>query len=184
MPLLVLIRCCGTMKQSAILTPCSGAWMAAATTLPIPDREPLQPPCHDSWTTLTQTASFPRYLSYHVISLAGVSLPRGGRDPSILPSARAVSVAVHHVLENRPRPAVSHMVMQFGQFLDHDMTDSPNGVPEESKGEPEGPPQCCLPDRRNRNWIFPEDGNNDQPNTCFPIPIPENDRFWGARGRR
>ena len=119
-PLLLFIRRHGTIQKSAILTPCSGPWMEAATTLPIPDREPLQPPCHGSWTTLTQTASFP--FLYHVISLAGVSLPRGGRDPSTLPSARTVSVAVHHVLQNRPMPAVSHMVMQFGQFLDHDIT--------------------------------------------------------------
>ena len=49
-------------------------------------------------------------------------MPRGERDPSDLPSARLVSVAVHQVLENRPRPSVSHMVMQFGQFLDHDIT--------------------------------------------------------------
>ena len=40
----------------------------------------------------------------------------------MLPSARSVSVALHQVLENRPRPSVSHMVMQFGQFLDHDIT--------------------------------------------------------------
>ena len=59
---------------------------------------------------------------YHVTFLEGVSIPRGGRDPSVLPSARSVSVAVHHVQENRPRPSVSHMVMQFGQFLDHDIT--------------------------------------------------------------
>ena len=49
-------------------------------------------------------------------------MPRGGRDPSVLPSARSVSVTIHHVLENRPLPPVSHMVMQFGQFLDHDIT--------------------------------------------------------------
>ena len=59
---------------------------------------------------------------FYVIIIKGVSMPRGGRDPSILPSARSVSVAVHHLLENRPRPSVSHMVMQFGQFLDHDIT--------------------------------------------------------------
>ena len=94
--------------------------MELAITLPLPNGEPLQPTYHVSWTMLMQTASFLSPIFVHVIFLQGISLPRGGRDPSVLPSARSVSVAVHHVLGNRPRPAVSHMVMQFGQFLDHD----------------------------------------------------------------
>ena len=53
----------------------------------------------------------------------GVSLPRGGLDPSTLPSARAVSVAVHQGLERSEQGnvSISLMVMQFGQFLDHDL---------------------------------------------------------------
>ena len=54
-----------------------------------------------------------------------VSLPRGGRDPSSLPSPRDVCTAVHRVQETDPKSPVSLMVMQFGQFLDHDMTLTP-----------------------------------------------------------
>ena len=93
-----------------------------------------------------------------------------------LPSARLVSQTVFRAGDSR-QDDISSLFMQFGQFLDHDLTESPNG-------EPEGPPQCCLPDERKRKWNFPADGNNDQPNVCFPIEIPENDRFWGPRGRR
>ena len=93
-----------------------------------------------------------------------------------LPSARLVSQTVFKAGDSR-QEEISALFMQFGQFLDHDLTDSPNG-------EPEGPPRCCLPDSRNRKWIFPEDGNNDQPATCFPIKVPEDDSFWGRRGRR
>ena len=53
----------------------------------------------------------------------GVSLPRGGLVSSTLPSARAVSVAVHQGLESvkEENVSISLMVMQFGQFLDHDL---------------------------------------------------------------
>ena len=89
----------------------SPEWGATATPLPR-----LMDNAYSDGKFLTQ------HLLCHVTFLEGVSMPRGGRDPSVLPSARSVSVAVHHVLENRPRPSVSHMVMQFGQFLDHDIT--------------------------------------------------------------
>lgn len=54
--------------------------------------------------------------------LDGVSLPRGGLTSSSLPSARAVSVAVHqdHEENNHKEVTISQMVMQWGQFLDHD----------------------------------------------------------------
>ena len=43
-------------------------------------------------------------------------LPRGGLTSSSLPSARAVSVAVHQAHEEtHHRESISQMVMQFGQ---------------------------------------------------------------------
>ena len=45
-----------------------------------------------------------------------VGLPRGGLTSSSLPSARAVSVAVHQAHgEKHHRESISQMVMQFGQ---------------------------------------------------------------------
>ena len=56
----------------------------------------------------------------------GKSLPRGGLRFSTLPSPRAVSLAVHQELEQpRNHKDVSVMVMQWGQFLDHDVTLTP-----------------------------------------------------------
>ena len=55
----------------------------------------------------------------------GISIPRGGVNPSTLPSPRAVSSAVHSVRETQKKPPLSVMVMQFGQFLDHDITLTP-----------------------------------------------------------
>merc|ERR1719341_2314748 len=90
-----------------------------------------------------------------------------------LPSARLVSQTVFRTGDSR-QDEITSLFMQFAQFLDHDLTESPG---------PERPPRCCLKDSRDRPWIFPEDGNNGVP-ACFPIKVPENDGFWGPQGRR
>ena len=54
-----------------------------------------------------------------------ISLPRGGLNPSTLPNPRDVSSAVHGVQETGTKPSISVMLMQFGQFLDHDITLTP-----------------------------------------------------------
>ena len=52
----------------------------------------------------------------------GLDLPRGGLTNSSLPSARAVSVAVHQAHEEtNHRDSISLMVMQWGQLLNHDI---------------------------------------------------------------
>ena len=53
------------------------------------------------------------------------SLPRGGFNPSTLPSPRKISSVVHRVTEPPKDPVATVMVMQFGQFLDHDITLTP-----------------------------------------------------------
>ena len=52
-------------------------------------------------------------------------VPRGGFNPSSLPNPRSVSRAVHRPGQGVRSKNVSLMVMQFGQFLDHDLTLTP-----------------------------------------------------------
>ena len=53
------------------------------------------------------------------------NLPRGGLTNSSLPSPRNISSSVHRVLSTKAKPPVSVMLMQFGQFLDHDISLTP-----------------------------------------------------------
>ena len=61
----------------------------------------------------------------------GQSEPRGGLSGSALPSARVISAALHHEPahpnnvereDGSPDSTASHMMMQFGQFLTHDIS--------------------------------------------------------------
>jgi len=53
-----------------------------------------------------------------------VSAPRGSAAGGELPSARAVSVALHRG-HGRPDPRLSLLTMQWGQLVDHDITATP-----------------------------------------------------------
>ena len=52
-------------------------------------------------------------------------IPRGGMNNSRLPNPRDITAKVHRLKRAKERPPVSLMVMQFGQFLDHDITLTP-----------------------------------------------------------
>ena len=68
----------------------------------------------------------------------GFSLPRGGLASTKLPNARTISTNVHqHTNEVKAhgQRKISQMVMQFGQFLDHDISLTPNQNH-----------QCCQPE--------------------------------------
>ena len=107
----------------------------------------------------------------------GDNTPRKARDGAALPSARTVSTTVFQK-GDRKDPDISSQFMQMGQFLDHDLTHTPTST---AGGRP---PQCCLPDRRDRDWAYPTHPFNDQQDVCFPIEVPGQDRFWGRKGRR
>ena len=55
----------------------------------------------------------------------GKSVPRGGFNSSSLPSPRLISRVVHGVEQTAPKPPVSVLLMQFAQFLDHDLSLTP-----------------------------------------------------------
>ena len=97
----------------------------------------------------------------------GVSLPRGGLTSS-LPSPRAVSVAVHQAHEeNNHRESISQMVMQWGQFLDHDTSLIQGTV---------GPSPCCLPD-----FIAADSSKPEDVRSCFNIDVAD-DIFYKNHG--
>ena len=79
-----------------------------------------------------------------------------------LPSAREVSNAL--IGKDNPADADNTvLVMQMGQFIDHDITHTPNhGI------------QCC-----GRNGAFPRSFDAEK---CSPIRMFSNDPFW--RGRK
>lgn len=56
--------------------------------------------------------------------IAGVWLPRAAEDGSSLPSARLVSISVIPDIDS-PDEKHSLWVMQYGQFVDHDLTSTP-----------------------------------------------------------
>ena len=108
----------------------------------------------------------------------GISVPRGislRTGNSYLPSPRTLSSALISN-EDHPDNDFTLLLMQWGQFLDHDITHSPlnKGSSEEEESnnlvEAETSIKCCqngaqLP----RTLLHPE---------CFPINIPGNDNFF------
>ena len=92
-----------------------------------------------------------------------LDLPRKSVVRNIeLPSARMVSNALS-VGDNKADQDNTILVMQMGQFIDHDITHTPNhGI------------QCC-----GRNGAFPRSFDAEK---CSPIRIMSDDPFW--RGRK
>ncbi len=72
--------------------------------------------------------------------------------PLTLPSPRLVSIYVHKN-RNANEEQLSHLVTQYGAFLDHDFVLTPEN---EDTG-------CC---------------NNSPSADCFPIKVPYNDQFF------
>ncbi|CAH1270785.1 PXDN [Branchiostoma lanceolatum] len=80
-----------------------------------------------------------------------------GRGGAALPSARLVSTTVHQDLR-KSSPVNTHMVAQFGQFLDHDITFTPNFAEEGL---------ICTCDSVDEH--------------CFNIPVPSDDPDFNRR---
>ncbi|KAL1482909.1 hypothetical protein MTO96_033493, partial [Rhipicephalus appendiculatus] len=102
----------------------------------------------------------------------GVSSPRLAKSGQELPNARLISSLVHPD-RRLPSPHFSHMLMQLGQFIDHDLALAPlEADPGEIRnlGNPNNPIDCCSPDR----WVLPE---------CYSIAVPAGDTFFGPLGQ-
>ncbi|CAG2114555.1 unnamed protein product, partial [Medioppia subpectinata] len=91
----------------------------------------------------------------------GVSVPRVARSGRPLPNPRILSVSIH--AQEDVSANYTHMLMQFGQFLDHDISLTP--VTQLRSGGI----QCC-----------PRPTHPD----CFEIPILPNDAFYNRMGKR
>ncbi|MCL4120727.1 UNVERIFIED_CONTAM: hypothetical protein GTU68_004371 [Idotea baltica] len=92
----------------------------------------------------------------------GISAPKvRSVTGSFLPSPRRISTAIHNDISH-PHPRYTLMVMQFGQFLDHDITFTPL-----NKGFQNSILDCR--DCQSQQRVHPE---------CWPIPVPDNDPYF------
>ena len=88
-------------------------------------------------------------------------MPRGN-----LPSARTVSTTM---VGTAPKPSsrFSALLMQFGQFIDHDIDHVPV-----LRGSSDNGIECC------NGGFFKEDLTAEEALVCFPIRIPPNDPMF------
>lgn len=98
----------------------------------------------------------------------GIWLPRihSAVDGSPLLSARETS-RILFADNNRPHPKYNLLVMQFGQFIAHDVTQSSSITLGDGKGI-----ECCSADGSS---ILPPEKSHY---ACMPIPIDPHDKFY------
>uniref|UniRef100_A0A0P5PEE0 Chorion peroxidase n=1 Tax=Daphnia magna TaxID=35525 RepID=A0A0P5PEE0_9CRUS len=101
----------------------------------------------------------------------GVWSPRKATNGNTLPSARLVSVALMHDVD-QPSESTTIWFMQYGQFLDHDLVSTP-----EMSNEDGTPIVCCSEDGEH---LDDEDRSHGK---CLPIEVPKNDPFFSKFGR-
>ncbi|CAG0879788.1 unnamed protein product [Darwinula stevensoni] len=100
----------------------------------------------------------------------GLETYRKSRTGEDLPVPRMVSSLVHRK-RDRPSNSISLMLMQWGQFLDHDLTFTP-----QSRGFQASIPKCCQ--RGGRQAIEPNSRHPD----CYPMKVPANDSHFAQFG--
>lgn len=94
----------------------------------------------------------------------GISAPRTRSVAGdSLPSPRTISTTIHNDISH-PHARYTLMVMQFGQFLDHDITFTPV-----NKGFQNSILDCRDCEAQQR--VHPE---------CWPIPVPSHDPYYPA----
>ena len=107
------------------------------------------------------------------------------RNNNPLPNARDVSNVIHATIheEEDKIKQLSLLVMQFGQFLDHDLTLTPQtpSCKSECSAEGEEDNVCCeqfLEYHANPS-LFP---NYTRRSECWPIPIKKDDPYFSNGG--
>ncbi|KZS19290.1 Chorion peroxidase [Daphnia magna] len=101
----------------------------------------------------------------------GIWDPKIRKSSKELPNVRVVRTTVVKD-ENHPAVDMTHMLMQWGQFIDHDMVQVPVFQTANQSNI-----ECCTPE----GGILPSELRHPH---CFPIDIPVNDPFYGPRGIR
>ncbi|KAF4517167.1 hypothetical protein B566_EDAN005597 [Ephemera danica] len=101
----------------------------------------------------------------------GVNSPRVGSNGVTLPSARTVSRSLSGEAVDLAEDNLTLLVMQWGQFLDHDLTHTPI-----SKGPSQSGIACCS----NGRVSDPSQRHPD----CFPIEMPDTDPVFTPLGER
>ncbi|ROT69525.1 hypothetical protein C7M84_012292 [Penaeus vannamei] len=96
----------------------------------------------------------------------GIEALRESVREGALPNPRKISATVHRSL-NRPSYKITMMVMQWGQFLDHDIT-----ATAQSRGFNHSVPRCC---NERTGKPLPEAFRHPD---CLPIEIPDSDPFY------
>ncbi|XP_014234958.1 peroxidase-like [Trichogramma pretiosum] len=102
----------------------------------------------------------------------GIESVRRSVTGAELPSARRLSDQLHEE-RDEPLSSVSHMLMQWGQFVDHDIT-----ATGQSRGFRGSVPQCC---RQGGAAFQPRDSMHPD---CLPIAVEADDSHLGRFGIR
>ncbi|XP_012535738.1 uncharacterized protein LOC105836333 isoform X3 [Monomorium pharaonis] len=102
----------------------------------------------------------------------GVQSIRRSKNGRPLPSARDITNLIHES-KDVPLASITHMLMQWGQFIDHDLT-----ATGQSRGFNGTIPQCCL--QRGTGFQPPEFMHPD----CLPIAVNPSDKFYSPLGVR
>jgi peroxidase len=92
-----------------------------------------------------------------------------GLSGQALPSARLISTTISAGSDPSSR-TLTLMAMQWGQFLDHDLTSTATSRSEDGRSL-----KCCGPE-------FDADPSLLHP-ACFPIPVPSDDPFYTKESR-
>ena len=93
-----------------------------------------------------------------------------GKSGNELPNVRAVSTTVA-LDESRPSNLLSYAFMQWGQFIDHDLTGTAT-----SRSQSGQSIRCCGPE-------FDADASLIHP-SCFAIKVPKDDPFYSQFNRQ